>query len=75
MDITIKNYHIKTSFVSPEGPKVWANKTGINFMISSYYRLTANCSLISKKYEIKTSFVSLRLLPLGSNKTGLNFSF
>ena len=32
-DIKMKNYRIKTSFVSPEGPKTRANKTGINFMI------------------------------------------
>ena len=28
-----KNYKIKTSYVSPEGPKARTNKTGINFMI------------------------------------------
>ena len=29
----MKNYKIKTSFVSLEGPKARANKTGINFRI------------------------------------------
>ena len=29
----MKNFKIKTSFVRPEGPKAWANKTGFNFMI------------------------------------------
>ncbi len=28
----MKNYKIKPSFVSPEGPKVFANKTGIIFL-------------------------------------------
>ena len=32
-DIKMKNYMIKTRFVSPEGPKAWSNKAGINFMI------------------------------------------
>ncbi len=32
-DIKMKNYKIKTIFVSPEGPEARANKTGINFMI------------------------------------------
>ena len=34
-DIEMKNYNIKTSIVSPEGPKVRFNKTGINLMIFS----------------------------------------
>ena len=29
----MKNNKIKTSFVSPEGPKARATQTGINFMI------------------------------------------
>ena len=29
----MQNYIIKTSFVIPEGTKVWANKIGINFVI------------------------------------------
>ena len=29
----MKNYKIETSFVSPDGPKALAYKTGINFMI------------------------------------------
>ncbi len=29
----MKNFKIKTSFVSREGPKARADKTGINFMI------------------------------------------
>ena len=33
VDIKIKYYRIKASIASPEGPMVWANKTGINFMI------------------------------------------
>ena len=32
-DIKMKNNKNKTSFVNPEGPKAWANKTGINFII------------------------------------------
>ncbi len=28
-----KIYKMKASFVSPEGPKTWANITGINFMV------------------------------------------
>ncbi len=32
-DIKVKNYKIKTSFVSSEGPKVWAIKTCFNSMI------------------------------------------
>ena len=31
------NYEIKTSYVSPEMPMVWANKTGFNFIIVHFY--------------------------------------
>ena len=33
LSVEMKNYKIKTNFVSSEGPKARANKTGINFMI------------------------------------------
>ena len=33
-DILMKTYKIKTSFVSPEGPKVRANKSGITFFFN-----------------------------------------
>ncbi len=29
----MKNYKIKTSFVTPEGPKAWANTNDINFSV------------------------------------------
>ena len=32
----MKNYNIKTSFVSPEGPKARANKTGMSCTNSMY---------------------------------------
>ena len=34
-DIKMKNYKNKTSFISPEGQKARAKKTGINIMIFS----------------------------------------
>ena len=34
VDIKMKNYEFKTSFVNPEWQKVRSNKTGINFMIN-----------------------------------------
>ena len=36
-DFKMKNYNIKTSFGSPEGPKVRANKTGLNVRILFLY--------------------------------------
>ena len=33
VDFQMKNYTIKTSIVSPEGPKARADKIGFNFMI------------------------------------------
>ena len=33
VDIEMKNHKINTNFVSLEGPKARANKSGINFMI------------------------------------------
>ena len=41
-DSKIKNYRIKTSFVSPERPKELANKTGSDFMIF-IFRFVENC--------------------------------
>ena len=40
-----KNYKIKTSFDSPEWPKYWANKTGINLMIF-YFTIRRKLSTI-----------------------------
>ena len=42
VDIKMKNYNIKTSFVGPEGMKAWAYKTGINFMIF-LFKFVENC--------------------------------
>ncbi len=36
-DIIMCNYKIETSFVGPEMPKAWANKTFIDIMIIHFY--------------------------------------
>ena len=36
-DIKMKNYKMKTSFVSPEMPKTWAIKTDFNIMIRTSF--------------------------------------
>ena len=39
----MKNYMIKTSFVSPKGPKARANQTGVNFLILIFNPAESNC--------------------------------
>ncbi len=41
-DFKHKNYKIKNSFVSPEGPKAWFNKFGMNFNIL-IFKFVKNC--------------------------------
>ena len=40
----MKKYKIKTSFVSPEGPKARVEKTGIDFMIFIWYAWKIVCN-------------------------------
>ena len=59
----MKDYRIKTSFVSPEGPSARPNKTGIDFMI-----LYCN---ISGKLTV-TRYMILLWLKTGSNSEDIN---
>ena len=50
-----KNYKIKTRFVRPEGPKVRANKKGINFMICPFI-IPGKLSVIQHIHDFSVGF-------------------
>ena len=78
-DLKMKNYDIKTRFVSHQRPKDWANKTCINFIIF-YFNIRGKLSVIrflvwlrnsSNPVLIHRTFISVSLFCFADRQTGI----